>query len=610
MRSRRFNINPYIPRSLQKRIRYSLIYLILFVLLLAAVVGLYKGGVHIAQLKPEQITIGELPYALALSFVRMLASYFVSLILAYILGLLAARFVMGEKLIIPLLDIFQSVPVVGFFPAAFTFFISLSHGHRIGVEMAAVFLIFTSQAWNMAFSVYESTKTIPQDNFDAVTCFGVSGSQRFWKLYAPASIPRLVYNSILSWSNGWYFLVACEIIAVGPVRYYLPGIGSFLARAAEQDQVRLVIWGIVALSALILSLDFILWRPVSIWSEKFRQEYAPSDFSPRSDTRTRMVRYLSPRLRPFRVAFVKMGKVLLSPWIWGLKEIILPLLWDLPASVSIGISKQLYTQIAKPTLHGWNTLVKKANWIQYTLFWTLGTLLGVSAGVYLIRWSHAPWPEISKEIPMAILKSTGRLIIALGISLLITLPLTLLSWNRPKLRQALTTFSQLGASIPATALFPLIILIAVHKFGGGMELSSLFLLLTGMIWYVLFNGMGGASTIPNDLSEATRAFGLSRFQIWKRLVLPALRPALITGMITAWGGGWNALVLAEYVTYKDQIFSVKGIGALLSRSVYQLGDQRSITICIFALVAWVILINTFLWKPLYRSAAERYKFDA
>jgi NitT/TauT family transport system permease protein len=178
------------------------------------------------------------------------------------------------------------------------------------------------------------------------------------------------------------------------------------------------------------------------------------------------------------------------------------------------------------------------------------------------------------------------------------------------LRRALTTVAQVGASLPAIALFPLIILILVRRFGGGMEVASILLLLTGMQWYILFNGLSGTSIIPGDLSEAARALGLSRMQTWKRLVLPAIRPALITGMITAWGGGWNALVVSEYVAYKDQVLTVNGIGALLNRAVYQLGDGRAIGLCLGAMVAWILILNTLIWRPLYQSAAERYKFEA
>ncbi len=625
-----------IPRYVRKKVRHSLMHLLLLLCFLALIVGIYKGGVQLVELKAENIRIQDLPLALTLSFFRMSAAYFISLILAYFLGLAAARTETGEKIILPVLDILQSVPVIGFFPAAISFFIGISNGHRIGVEMAAVFLIFTSQAWNMAFAVYEATKTIPQDNFDAITSFGLKGSQKFWKLYAPASIPRLVYNSILSWSNGWYFLVACEIIAVGPMKFYLPGIGSFLSLAAEQDHIHLVFWGILALTLLILGLDYFIWRPISIWSDRFKQDYSTTADANETGTISNIFDNIHQSHAIFRhsrflraASFFQtakssiqtthshlsrsmtgMIKVLISPLVWIAKEIALPLLWDLPASIAGSIGREFYLRFAVPALDLWNRALKRVQWLKLLIMWFVGVTLGLWAGMALVRWLRPPWPELASEIPLAILASTIRLVVTLLISFSWVLPVIYYSWNKPRFRQGLTTVAQVGASLPAIALFPLFIILITKKMGGGMELASILLLITGMQWYILFNCLGGAAIIPNDLIEATRALGLTRRQTWKHLVLPAIRPAIITGAITAWGGGWNALVVSEYVAYKNQVLTVNGIGALLNRAVYQLGDNRAISLCIAAMVAWIILINALVWRPLYRTAAERYKFDS
>lgn len=575
---------------------------------MAAAVGIYKGGVHLVELKPEEITIWELPSALALSFLRMLTSYVASLVFAFVLGLLAARTKLGERIIIPTLDILQSIPVVGFFPAAISFFIGATSGHRLGIELASAFLIFTSQAWNMAFAVYEATKTIPQENFDAVASFGVSGSQRFWKLYAPACVPRLIYNSILSWSNGWYFLVACEIIAVGLIHYHLPGIGSFLSRAAEANNINLVLWGLFVLASLILLLDTMVWRPLSIWSQRFRQDYSSSGAGASRGTSFSM-RSTGP-MRPVRIAARKMLKALSFPLLWAFREMILPLLWDFPAAIARSLGRFIYQYYAQPALARWNRVQERIKWLNLALLWIVGVALGFWAAFSLFGWLRPPWPAMAREIPLAILMSTGRLIVALLICLAATLPIVLWSWNKPRLRQWLTTIAQVGASLPAIALFPLIILVAVRRFGGGMELASIALLLTGMFWYPLFNCLGGAAIIPGDLAEAARALGLTRFQTWRRLVLPAIQPALITGMLTAWGGGWNALVVSEYVKYKDSTLTVRGIGALLSRAVYELGDNQAITLCIASMVGWILIINSVFWRPIYRFAVDRYKFEA
>lgn len=603
----------YVPRYVQRKVQHSLIYLFLFTVLLSLAIGLYKGGVHLAQLKSDAITIRELPAALTLSFLRMLGSYIASLFFAYFFGLLAARSKFWERMIIPLLDILQAMPVVVFFPAAISLFIGLGNGHRISIEMAAIFLIFTSQAWNMAFAVYEAVKTIPQDNIDAVESFGVHGSQKFWELYAPASVPRLVYNSILSWTNGWFFLVACEIIAVGPIQFNLPGIGSFLARAAEQDKIGLVLWGTLALVVFVLMMDIFLWRPLSQWAERFKQDYTTviePDWRSKSSPFFTALEKLDPLRDSLVNGLSRMLRILTVPFFWILKDIVLPLIWDLPSAIITGASREVYLRFALPALFKWNRTIQRVKWLNFILLWALGLTLGLFTGRLLLKALSPPWPSIAREIPLALLLSTLRLVVALGISLAWILPLTLYAWNKPKLRVLLNTLAQVGASVPAIALFPLIVLVAVGRLGGGMEISSLILLITGMQWYLLFNGLGGLATIPGDLAEATRSFGLTRFQTWRLLVLPALRPALITGAITAWGGGWNALVVAEYVKFKGHVLVVNGIGALISRSVYELGDHKAITLCVAAMVGWIIIVNTLFWRPLYHSASERYKFDS
>ena len=607
-------IPKYLPKYLQRKVRHGLIHLILIMAFFAFVIGLYKGGVHLVELRAESIRIQELPGALALSFLRMVISYAGALFFAYVVGLLAARTTTGERIILPILEIFQSIPIIGFFPAAISFFIGISRGHRLGIELAAIFLIFTSQVWNMTFAVYEAIKTIPQDNLDAIKSFGIKGSQRFWTLYAPASAPRLVYSSILSWSRGWYFLVACEIIAVGPIKYNLPGIGSFLSRAAEQDQIHLIFWGFLALSLFILTLDGLVWRPLTEWSEKFKQDQSIQGnqaylIKRRSRAHSKTTNQALKFLRSIRFSMHRTLSVAVSPFVWIFKEVILVSLWDIPTGVINRAYNTLYLRFAIPTLEKWHRLIVRARWLNLILMWSVGMGLGIAAGLTLIRWFQPPWPSISRDIPLALLYSTLRVAVTLGLSLIIMLPIVLYSWNKPRLRQALTTIAQIGAGIPAIALFPLFIVLAIKKFHGGMEVVSILLLFSGMQWYILFNGLSGTATIPADLAEATRAFGLSKFQTWKKLVLPAIRPALLTGTLTAWGGGWNALVVSEYITYKNQTLTVNGIGALLNHAVFQLGDNRAIILCLLAMIGWILIINTLVWRPLYRSAVERYKFD-
>ncbi len=591
-----------IQRSVLEKSKSSVIYLVLFVGLIFALIGVYRGGVHLSGLRAESVFLPDLPGAIFLSWMRMAAAYCASLVFAYTFGLLAARTATGERFILPVLDILQSVPVVGFFPAAITFFIGITDGHRIGVELSAVFLIFTSQAWNIGFAVYESVKAIPVENEEAVMSMGLPQSRRFLNLYLPSSIPRVIYNSILSWSNGWFFLVACEIIAIGPVRYNLPGIGSFLARAAEDEKLDLVLWGIFALVCTILLMDLFLWKPLQVWSQRFRQDATANQDEEDVGLFLDLPKTIASRLSFLTGPLLDIVLTFTAPIRWAFREVVLPLFWDLPAS----LLSSLFEGVSKPIRPVLKTTKEVRSAIGY---FALGFLV-VLGGFYAWNWFRGPIPAVLSEIPVGLLYSTLRILAALLISFSWVLPLVYFTWNRPRLRQRLTTIAQLGASIPATALFPLIVLVGVRKLGGGMEFATLVLLTFGIQWYVLFNAIGGAAGIPSDLVDAARSYGLSPYKTFRTLVFPAIRPALLTGAITAWGGGWNALVVSEYITVKDEVVRVKGLGALLSHSVYELGDGRSITLCILVMVAWILLVNLLIWQPLYQQNLERFRFTS
>lgn len=576
------------PRLWKRRLRYGVVASCALVVILVLTLFLFNGTQRLARLDARRIELTDLPWAMTLSCGRMFAAYIVSLVVAFALGLHGARSKMGERWVLPVLDILQSVPVIGFFPAAISFFIGITHGHRMGVEFACIFLIFTSQAWNLAFAVYESIKSLPRDTLDAIESFGVTGGRRFWFCFVPASIPRLVYNSILSWSNGWFFLVACEIIAVGPIHYQLPGIGSFLAQAAEQDQIHMVFWGLLTLTLFILALDFFVWRPLSVWSERFKHESANFLHSPANKWNV---------LTSFRS-----GARWFFKWAHGptvvIRKLVFVLLLDFPTWLGRRLPRRpLRNRVRIPDP-------------LYKIGFAGLTIAAIVALIALGSWLQMAMPALWTEIPGAIFISTGRLIIAMFLSLLWVIPLTLAVWNRPGIRQNLATIAQIGASLPATALFPLIILLLIKRFGGGMEMASVILLLSGMQWYLLFNCLSGTAVIPQDLKEATASFGLDRWATWRRLVLPGIRPALVTGALTAWGGGWNALVMAEYVQYRGEVHSVHGIGALMNQAVYELGDSRAIFLCVGAMVVWIIVLNFAFWRPVYRMALERYRFES
>ncbi len=590
-----------VPRSTLEKARVSLIYLTLLILLIAGIQWVSRFGFHLVGLKGEDVGLSDLPSALLLSLMRMIVAYGASLVLAFLLGIPAARTAWGERLILPIIDVLQSIPVVSFFPVAIGLFISIFDGHRLGVECAAVFLIVTSLAWNLAFAVYESTKSIPIETDEAAQSFGLRGSARFFKLYMPAAIPRLAYNSILSWSNGWFFLVACEIIAVGPVKYNLPGIGSFLARSAEQDDLRQVLWGLGALIGMVLLLDQLVWRPMLVWSKRFKQEQASAN-----EEEEKTVFQSLPDTVLDRISFVvtplsKLLWVLVFPIRWFIREIFLPILWDLPAALIYGIWREVRVPV-EPLIY------RTRKFREAVGYFALG-FLSVSLCVLVWRRVAQPLPDAVDDIPMSLLFSTLRITFALAVSFAWILPLIYWCWDKPKVRNAASTIAQLGASIPATALFPLIVLVGVKRLGGGVEIATLILLTFGIQWYVLFNALGGAAIIPHDLTETARSLGLTDWQMFRKLVLPAVRPALITGAITAWGGGWNALVVSEYVQSNDKVYKVRGMGSWISSAVYEAGDTPTMAIGVAVMVAWILALNLLVWQRLYHRNLDRFRLE-
>jgi len=558
-------------------------------LILAAIIALFFAYQQRAQMlhhHPPRIPVAltHLPYYALCSFYRMLAAYILALVFSIVYGMTAARGGVWERVLIPIVDIAQSVPVIGFFPAAIYFFVALAHGGRLGVEMAVVFLIFTSQVWNMLLGVYESVKTIPADSGEALVAFGVTGWLRFERLLMPACVPKLVYNSILSWVAGWYYLTACEIITVGPANYRLPGLGSFLMEAADRGRWLDIVAGLMTLLAVIVLMDAIVWQPLTEWSEKFRFEFAASSGPVHSLGMLDVLGGIGP------VVLRALRTVMLPPWM-AVKRVL----------DAISLAPMVSREITRRTLGVMRILI-------------IGSLIifsawAVGAGmVALVRALLKPWPSEARQIPLATLASFFRIVVAYAISLAWTLPCALAASESPRFKRILSPVAEIAGAIPATALFPVIVLFVI-RLTGGMNLASILLILTGMQWYLLFNLLAGVNSIPEDLKEAARAFGLSRFATWRKLVIPAVMPSLITGSLTAWGGGWNALILSEYFPYQGHIYHVTGLGALLDAATYQTGNGTMILLSLLSMVLVVIVLNRLLWRRLYETATERFRLD-
>ena len=549
------------------------------VLAVAALTGLFRNpGPALrmaAHLVPPIATFADLPRAALWSLLRLTGAYVASLIFSWIVAYRAATRPAEARIILPLLDVGQSVPVLGFFPAAIYVFVGVLGGGRWALELAAMFLIFTSMTWNIAFGIYEGLSTIPAETRAAVQSLGVRGVLLWRALLLPACVPSLVYNSILSWTNGWYFLIASEIIAAGPVQYDLPGLGSVLSLAFARGDLRLAAAALITLIGVVLAIELLVWRPLRAWSRRFGYDTQPAG------TREETLRLpdfgLPTLLRPMRTAARALA-----------------------ARLPIAETNRAWSSATRT----WATVWRFGRWpVRIGLgLWGALALFG------MVRVLLPPWPREAASLPLALLLSFLRINVAYVLALAWIVPVALWASDHPRGARALSTVAQVGASIPATAFFPVLVALLVDRYGG-MEMISVALALTGMQWYLLFNLLAGFQRVPNDLRESLRSLGLGRREIHRQLVIPACMPSLVTGSVVAWGGTWNALILSEFVTYHGRVYQVTGLGALLNRATFQTGNRTLLFLSLALLVITVVTFNRVVWDRLYRYVNHRYVLE-
>jgi NitT/TauT family transport system permease protein len=513
-------------------------------------------------------------YAL-LSIGRMTAAYFLSLIFTLIYGRLAAYNRRAEQVLMPLLDVLQSVPILSFLPVVL---LSLSAILPINwaAELASVALIFTSQAWNLTFAWYQSLTTIPKELREASAIFRLNSWMRFKSLELPFAAISLVWNSMMSWAGGWFFLMAAEIFTVGRRDFRLPGLGAYLQEAAIQNDLRAIFGGLIALVMVIVALDQLVWRPLLAWSDRFKLEMVEGDEPPTS--------WFYDAMHSSRL-------------VNGLRNIlILPLSERLDQWFLRHFQNVDVTETQKP-----GTL-----W----LIRFLGVLFaaGLFYGVYrmaimLLAVPAAQWTTIGLSVAATTLRVGAALLIALGW----TIPIGVLIGGSRRLTALFQPLIQITASIPATALFPVFLLFML-RLPGGLNLAAVFLMLMGTQWYLLFNIIAGAKAIPQDLKYTATLMQLSRWERWRTLTLPALFPYLITGAITASGGAWNASIVAEYVHFGGQPLQTTGIGSLIAQATAA-GNYPLLLASTLSMILTVILINRLLWRRLYQIAEENYRME-
>lgn len=525
-----------------------------------------------------EISLSVLPSYTAQTLLRMTTAYILSLLFTLIYAYSAYRYTATAKILIPLLDVLQSIPVLSIAPGVVLALIALFPGKRIGIELAAILMIFTGMTWNMTFSFYQSLSNIPNELKEAAKIYRLGAWQQFWTLELPSGAIGLVWNSVMSVAGGWFFLIAIESLTLGDKNFRLPGLGAFLGTAADKGNFGAIAWGLLVLIAVIIATDYFIWRPLITWAEKFKYETVEAENVPTSAVLDFIRR--SPTLRIIAERVLKPLTAKLSG----------------PSRRRHGSLNASSTPTSKSPI---------SQWISWLFVSGLGfiVLWGTWEAVIMLRLLN--WSDWQNVITGAIWTSV-RVFTALVLSLLWTIPVGVIIGRNPKLAQILQPLVQIAASVPATALFPVLLLFLIHM-GGGLKIGSVALMMLGTMWYILFNVIAGAQAIPSELFEAAVVYKLSRLQRWQTVILPGIFPYLVTGIITAVGGAWNASIVSEYVQFQGQTITTLGLGSIISQASAT-GKYPLLLAATAVMSILVVLTNRLVWRPLYRLAEEKYQF--
>ncbi|HUD13903.1 MAG TPA: ABC transporter permease subunit [Terracidiphilus sp.] len=529
---------------------------------------------------PISHSIGALPVYAFYSLTRMAIAYLLSLAFAITYGYTAAYSPRLEAWMIAVLDILQSIPVLSFLPPVVLAMVALVPGHQLGIEMGVILLIFTGQVWNLAFSFYSSLKSIPREMLEASCIYRYSAWQRFWQLEMPNAAIGLVWNSIVSVANGWFALMACEMFTMGTRNFQLPGLGSYLQTAADSGDIRTLVAGFAVVILIVVATDQLVWRPLIAWSDKFKFEQVES-----AD------RVESPILELLRRS---------------------SLLSSMPGQVWTRIEEPIYRRMARTEdCRVVRSLDEgRARGKGSAGLWVLAVVAicvvgwGATQAVLMLR--TVTWPDLR-----LLLEGAGATFLRVNAALILsaawTIPVGVAIGFNPRFARFVQPVAQVLASIPATAFFP-ILLIGLVKLGGGLGIGSVALMLLGTQWYVLFNVIAGAMSIPSDLREVSSLYRFTRWQRWTRLILPGVFPYLITGMVTASGGAWNASVFAEYSRVPGRTLETIGLGSQIQAATND-GRFPILLLATILISLMVVTMNRLVWRRLYRLAETRYKLE-
>ena len=541
------------------------------------------AGMNVAFSPENRIEIGLdpalLPYYAGRSLLRMFLAFAAALMFTFIYGYIAARNKTAGKIMVPLLDILQSVPVLGFLSVTITAFMGMFSGSLLGVELASIFAIFTGQAWNMTFSFYNSLITIPKDLREASAVLGLNRWQRFIKLEVPFAMIGLVWNSMMSFGGGWFFLAASEAISVLGENIRLPGVGSYMATAVEAGDMRAILYSIITMVVMVVLVDQLFWRPLVVWTQKFKMEMTSATEEPNSFVYNILSRSLAAQFI-FHYLIRPCGKAVDS----------------------------CFNHLAEFTKRNLETrrFERNSSILEKMIELLLLFLVMRYALVGYDMLSHFDQHELWHIFLLGLL-TLGRVMIALLLGAIWAIPVGVWIGTNPRMAKLFQPIVQVLASFPANMIFPFLTVLYI-RYQISFEWGAIPLMMLGTQWYILFNVIAGAMAIPNDLQEAGVIFKLVGWQRWKRLILPAIFPYLITGAITASGGAWNASIVSELVTWKETQLTATGLGAYISQ-VTASGDWSGIIAGIVVMCFFVVAVNHFIWRNLYSLAETRYHLE-
>lgn len=549
------------------------------VVLIGLYVLLEVGKGATVSFAPTQVTTvstdpANLPYYAVRSLLRMFIALSLALLFTLTYGYVAARSRRAEKIMVPALDILQSVPVLGFLSVTVTAFIALFPGSMLGLECASIFAIFTSQVWNMTFSFYHSVRSLPRELDELSRSLRLTRWQRYWKIEVPSSMVGLVWNGMMSFGGGWFFLAASEAISVLNKHYTLPGVGSYVATAVDHGELGKVGYGIAAMVVMVIGVNVLFWRPLTAWAERFKVEDSAAAEQQSSLVLNLLRRSSWPRLlgRVRRALAERLGRLMRVLGRDGTAALTGPpskaqRRGDLIFGVLVGV----------PIAYG---LYRLFSYIDADGYGTLLEAFGLGAITF------------------------GRVCVLLVFSTLVWVPVGVWIGFNPRVARLAQPVVQILASFPANFLFPFATL-AFIKTGLSLNIGGILLMSLGAQWYILFNTIAGAMAIPTDLREAAAMAGLRGWTLWKRLIIPGIFPAYVTGGITASGGAWNASIVAEIVTYGGTTLTASGLGAFIAEAA-ETGDFHKILAGVAVMSVYVVALNRLFWQRLYNLAETRY----